>query len=208
MRKWTTFSFLMAAAFPIQAADGPADATLHFLQKSPEPPPHFQQMHITIDADSLKTGLVKVDTCHYHLDPVPALQVVFGKRLKALQIKRADNIEKVWVEGRSVQLQNVHHHAVLCLQLVSKVLDKQEDGAYVMKNGPFMRRFLDGYFPFKLDLSVSYPPALLRFAKMSPAMPSGAITRIDAGEVNLKVLFEGALNLKTRFEPAANTALP
>lgn len=207
MRKRAMLSLLLVA-IPVQAAGEAADATLHFLQKSPKPPPHLQRMHITIDADSLKTGLVKVDTCHYNLDPVPALQVVFGNRLKALRIQRADNIEKVWVEGRSVQLQNVHHHAVLCLRLVSKVLDKQENGAYVMKNGPFMRRFLDGYFPSRLDLSVSYPPALLRFVQMSPAMPSGAITRIGAGGIHLNVLFEGRLKLETRFEPATNTALP
>lgn len=186
---------------PLAAQEGPADEQLHFLDQVPSPAPHRQEMHVQVDAQSLRTGLVRVDQCHYNLDPVPAAQVVFGERLKALQVTRAENIGQVRVEGRSVQLRDVARNAVLCLRTVNQVFDRDADGGYVIRNGPFMRRFLDGYFPLQLHYTLSYPAKLLRFKGLTPSVPAGTLDVARNGELDLKVLFEGALRLETRFDP-------
>ena len=46
-------------------------------------------------------------------------------------------------------------------------LSKTDNGRYYLKLGPFMRRFLDGYYPLHVQLEVCYP-AFLQLVSASP----------------------------------------
>ena len=174
---------------------------LEFLPQSPAGAPHRQEMQVLIDAQSLKTGLVRVDQCHYRLDPVPATQIVFGPALKALQVTRSRNISSLDLEGRSVQLHDVGENAEICLRTVNQVFRRQADGSFVLRNGPFMRQFLDGYFPLQLQYQIRYPASLLVLESLTPEVPATAFKSNLPGKLDLQVLFTGPLQLETRFRP-------
>lgn len=174
---------------------------VQFLDQPPTQAPHRQEMKVLIDAQSLKTGLVRVDQCHYRLDPVPATQIVFGPALRALQVTRSRNIGSLDLEGRSVQLHDVGEDAEICLRTVNQVFRQQADGSFVLRNGPFMRQFLDGYFPLQLHYQVRYPANLITLESLTPEVPTNMLTRDQAGKLDLQVLFTGPLQLETRFRP-------
>lgn len=176
---------------------------LHFLTHVPADAGilHHQIKHITILPDSLKTGWVAVRQCHFDLDAVPALQVVFGKGLvRALTITRADHIGRAWIDGDTVQLADVRPHAVLCLRSENHVLRHfPRSNRYLLVSGPFMRRFLDGYFPMRVDVDVDYPRALT-LAHIDP--PGMSVSQQEQGRLKLNAVFEGRLMIGVQFEPA------
>ncbi|MGD8911541.1 MAG: hypothetical protein PVJ68_02195 [Candidatus Thiodiazotropha sp.] len=53
--------------------------------------------------------------------------------------------------------------AAICLQAETQSLHPTGQGGYQLRNGPYMRRFLDGYYPMLLTLQVDYPAELIRF---------------------------------------------
>jgi len=128
------------------------EGELHFLTTPPAKPFHRHTNHVTINADSLKTGWIGSKQCHYHLDRVTAMEVVFRKGgVRNLQILQADNIGRAWIENHSVQLKNVKANAVLCIRSENQALRRDAGGrSYVWHGGPYMRRFLDGYFPMRV----------------------------------------------------------
>lgn len=174
---------------------------VQFLKQPPAQAPHRQEMKVLIDAQSLKTGLVRVDQCHYQLDPVPATQIVFGPALRALQVTRSRNIGSLDLEDRSVQLHDVGEGAEICLRTVNQVFRQQADGSFVLRNGPFMRQFLDGYFPLQLHYQIRYPGSLLALESVSPDTPVNTLQKDPDGKLDLQVLFTGPLRLETRFRP-------
>ncbi len=160
--------FLGVAPARAQTING---GELHFFRLPPPGLVHQHVKRLIITPDSLRTGWVQNEQCHYALDPVPELEVVFNpERVRDLRILRADHVGKAWVDGASVQLQNVYRDAVLCLASENRILQASGDGErYMLIAGPFMRRFLDGYFPMKVVLSVDYPAELLRLHDIGPA---------------------------------------
>ena len=66
------------------------------------------------------------------------------------------NIEQSWVEDNTVQLRNVQENARLCVQAWTRALKSNGDGSYSLRNGPFMRRFLDGYYPMRVSMQIDY----------------------------------------------------
>lgn len=176
------------------------EGELRFLAEPPVQPPHLQSTHVQISEESLKTGWVRVKQCHYRLDRVRAMQVVFAKgRVRDLQILQADNIARAWVEADSVQLEQVGPDAVLCILSENRSFEVHgHDGGYEWHGGPYMRRFLDGYFPMHVKLAVDYPAARLRLTAIEPpAVKLKAVT--FPGHVRLDVLFEGRLDIHLRF---------
>lgn len=187
------------------AARGQAigDGDVRFLASPPPGLIHQHVKRLVITLDSLRTGWVRNEQCHYALDPVPELEVVFDPaRVRDLRILRADHVGKAWVEGASVQLQNVRPDAVLCLASENHILGVSGDGGrYMLIVGPFMRRFLDGYFPMKMVLSVDYPPNLLSLHDIGPE-PIKPIPLPDNGHIEVSALFEGRLFVAMQFLPA------
>jgi len=176
------------------------EGELRFLTEPPTQRPHLQSTHIVITDDSLKSGWIGVKQCHYHLAPVSAMQVLFRRgRVRELQIVQADNIGRAWVEGPSVQLTDVRKKAVLCILSENRALRRNSlDGSYEWHGGPYMRRFLDGFFPMHVKLAIDYPSNLLQLEGIEPkALKLKAITQ--PGHVRMDALFEGRLDVELRF---------
>jgi hypothetical protein len=179
-----------------------SDGALRFLLAAPAKPPHLHQSRVVISADSLRTGWVHTKQCHYHLDQVSALQVVFRPgRVRNLRILRADHVGKAWVEGASVQLEKVGADAVLCIANEQLGLTRAPDGAFEWRGGPYMRRFLDGYFPMQVQLVLDYPESLLRIQAIEPVALKFHMLN-NPGQVRFDALFEGRLDVEVRFAAA------
>lgn len=208
MERWRTHArslllillFLGVAPVDAQTING---GELRFFTSPPPGLVHQHVKRLIITPDSLRTGWVQNEQCHYALDPVPELEVVFNpERVRGLRIVRADHVGEARVEGASVQLQDVRPDAVLCLASENHILQASSDGKrYMLIAGPFMRRFLDGYFPMKVVLSVDYPAELLRLHDVGPA-PLKPTTLPDDGHLEVSALFEGRLFVAMQFLPA------
>ena len=172
------------------------EGALQLLPQPPTEPVHRHINRIAISAESLRSGWVTLHQCHENLDAVPALQIQYRRgRTRSLEISEIRHIEKAWVEGDSVQLQNVGRGSRLCLRLQTRALHRRDDH-YVLLTGPYMRRFLDGYYPMYVSLQVSYPDDLLRYRSAEPV----AFTRVDKGRIKRALWFEGKLVLRLRFD--------
>jgi hypothetical protein len=210
LARWLTLakSFVLLLLFLGTAAPTRAETInggeLHFFTLPPPGLVHQHVKRLIITPDSLRTGWVQNEQCHYALDPVPELEVVFSpERVRDLRILRAEHVGKVWVEGASVQLQNVRPDAMLCLASENRILQASGGGErYMLIAGPFMRRFLDGFFPMKVVLSVDYPFDLLTLHDVGPA-PLKPTPLPNDGYVELSALFEGKLFVAMQFRPTS-----
>ena len=177
-----------------------SDGELEFLSKPPDVPVHYHRNALTLDETSLEDGWARLSQCHEHLDAVPRAQIVFRKdRLRNLTITARRNIARAWVDGASVQLEDVKPGAELCLDAESRVLSHNEDGSYSLRNGPYMRRFLDGYYPMRVSVQVRYPCGRLRLAASSPERQRGFSVTETACGVDLDAWFQGRLMTELRF---------
>lgn len=181
------------------------DSELRFLSAVPAKPPHLHHSRVIVSADSLRTGWVHTKQCHYHLDQVSALQVVFRPgRVRNLRILQADNVGKAWVQGASVQLEKVGADAVLCIASEHLTLSRSPDGSFEWRGGPYMRRYLDGYFPMQVKLVIDYPDSLLRMQSIEPVALKFHMLN-NPGQIRLDALFEGRLDVEVRFAAAEST---
>lgn len=176
------------------------DGDLRFLPKAPDRLAHHHQNRITLTPDSLSSGWVKLEQCHQHLDPVPNTQIVYGQdRIRALRIIRTENIERAWVDENSVQMENIRHDALICIEAESRALLSDGPHAYVLRNGPYMRRFLDGYYPMRVTMTVGLGGSGLRFDSLTPSAQPGFVLHVSQDEVGYDTWFEGKLTTAIRF---------
>ncbi|MDH5181757.1 MAG: hypothetical protein OEY07_19010 [Gammaproteobacteria bacterium] len=174
---------------------------LVFLAKPPtKRTPHSSNI-LTVNSDSLRTGWVEVEQCHAGLDPVPAVEVVYRyKEMRHLQVVKSSGIGKVWVDGQTVQLEEVKKGASLCIRTEARIMVQLEGGRYVLFNGPFQRRFLDSYFPMHVTLVLRYPRDELELTEVLPRKTDGFKVESRDGEINLDAWFEGKLLIRAEFK--------
>ncbi|HED16240.1 MAG TPA: hypothetical protein ENI64_05430 [Gammaproteobacteria bacterium] len=169
------------------------EGQLNFLIKPPDQPVHHHQNKLIISNTSLDDGWISLQQCHYNMDNFPRVEVVYSpERIRKLEIVSSKNIELAWVENGSVQLVNVAKGASLCVKAESRALSQNIDGSYTLKNGPFMRKFLDGYFPMHVSIDIKLPKQL-EFASVSPAQQAGFAVSNQADAIHLDAWFEGRL---------------
>ncbi len=180
------------------------DGELRFLppesaDPAPDRPIHRQQNRITITRASLESGWIRLEQCHSHLDPVPSLQIVFREGgVRALRLTRSENIERAWVAGPTVQMVNVAPSAQLCLEAETRALTGDASSGYRLNNGPFMRRFLDGYYPMRVSQEVILA-APIRFLDITPPPQPGFRLELSPGRVRFDAVFEGELRTSMGF---------
>lgn len=176
------------------------EGALEFLDRPPAAPYPRQVLRNTLTPASLRTGWIESRQCFHDLDPAAALQVVFRPgRVRGVVIEQTRNIGRAWVEGASVQLEDVGRRALLCLRSENRALYLDADGSVFLGTGPHMRRFLDGYFPMRLELTVRYPPDRLRLDSVKPPAGSGPRLRHRPGELYYEALFQGELRVLVHF---------
>jgi len=177
------------------------EGELHFLASPPDKPVHHHQNRIRIDDASLETGWIHLQQCHTHLDPVPSSQVLYRAGfVRNLKVTQADGIGRAWVEGPSVQLEDVGPAARLCIQADTRALSGREGNSYFLRNGPYMRRFLDGYYPMRVSLAIQLDTPRVHFTGITPAPQTGFTVTPNAHGVEIEALFEGQLRTEIRFD--------
>jgi hypothetical protein len=178
------------------------EGELEFLASPPDTPVHTHHNRISLTAASLVDGWAHLYQCHTHLDPVPAAEIVFRPgRIRQLQVARHAGIDSVRVEGNSVQLEAVTPGAELCLSAESRVVVPQPDGGFLVRNGPFMRSFLDGFYPMHVLLEISLPPGRWTLLRSEPAPQPGFTVVYHAGKISVDAWFSGQLHTGFYFAP-------
>lgn len=180
------------------------EGELQFLTKPPAEPPHHHSTHVQITEESLKTGWVLNKQCHYDLGIVPALEIVFRQgKVRNLDVVRTENVGRAWVDRHTVQLEDVRKNAAVCIVAEIRSLKAgPAGGEWEWRGGPYLRRFLDGYFPMRVSLAIDYPVNRLKLDSLEPAAIRLRATDLP-GHLRLNVLFEGRLIINAHFHQAA-----
>jgi hypothetical protein len=176
------------------------EGELDFITRPLKTAPHHHSTHISITADSLTSGWIGNKQCHYNLQPVPAMEIVFRRgRVRNIEITRTENIGRAWIEEATIQLESIKKGAVICVS--SETLSIKSNGGrnrFIWSGGPYMKKFLDGYFPMKVSVAIDYPSELLALEKLFPQEVELKSTKLP-GHIRLSVMFEGILSLETHF---------
>jgi hypothetical protein len=159
---------------------------------------------MTITDNSLRTGMVSLQQCYRNLDPVAEIDVVYRyKNMKQLRIVSSGNIADAKVVGNSVQLQDVTASAFVCVAAEAQLLEKTAKDSYVLRFGPYYRRFLDGYYPYHISVTIAYPEHRLRYAAVSPSeKPLFELVK-QPGKLIIDTWFEGVLQVDITFSSIA-----
>ncbi|MDH5180440.1 MAG: alpha/beta hydrolase [Gammaproteobacteria bacterium] len=177
------------------------DGELEFLTALPKKKIHHHHNSVTILPNSLQDGWVIVKQCHSNIDQVSAAQVVFKQeRVKDLQVLEYQNIGRAWVEGPTVQMTDITANATICLQARTRALYIRDDGSYCLRNGPFMRRFLDGYYPIRVSMDIVYKGTGLKLVNTLPKQQAGFSIWQKQNELGFDAVFEGQLRTEFSFE--------
>ncbi len=185
----------------MESAHSVNEGVLKFLEKSPSKPIHHHHNRISIDPNSLNSGWVSLKQCHTHLDPVPRAQITFREGfVRDLRVDSSTKIEQAWIEGASVQLINVEPGARLCLSAQIRALRNTGNGYFNLTNGPYMRKFLDGYYPMRVTLAIDYPPQTLKLIDIAPQVQPGFKISTHKGAIRIDTVFEGELQTLIQFE--------
>ncbi len=178
-----------------------SDGELTLLDTEPDHPAHHHRNTIRISQRSLESGWVVLEQCHSDLDPVGALEIVYHpERIRQIHLLSTKNIAQARVEGPTVQLQGIEPSARLCLRAESRALAVLEDGRYQLRNGPFMRRFLDGYYPMRVSLEIRYPADLIKLASAKPLPGKAGSMQQTPGRIAWDSWFKGRLFTEFEFQ--------
>jgi hypothetical protein len=179
------------------------DGDLKFLAKAPDAPIHHHQNRITLNQESLLSGWAKLEQCHRHLDPVPDMQIVYGSdRVRNIAVLRIENIDRAWVHENTVQMEQVARDALICISAETRALAADGENRFVLTNGPYMRRFLDGYYPMRVSVEVILETNRLSFLDSTPAPQPGFQLHQEGNRIGFEALFEGMLRTSLRFMAA------
>lgn len=185
----------------MESAHNVNEGVLRFLEKSPTKPIHHHHNQVLIDQNSLRSGWVSLKQCHTHLDPVPRAQITFREGfVRDLRVDTSTKIEQAWIEGASVQLVNVEPGARLCLSAQIRAFRNTGNGYFNLTNGPYMRKFLDGYYPMRVTLEIDYPPKSLGLIDIAPQGQPGFKINTHKGAIRIDTVFEGELQTLIQFE--------
>ena len=175
------------------------EGNLVFLEQIPNNAALHSANTLHISKSSLRTGWVTLSQCHAQLDAVATAQIVYRyQRLRNLAIDSTHGIQRAWVEGNSVQLSEVQKDAKLCISGEVGILHKTPAG-FVLRNGPFHRQFLDGYYPMHVTLDIQYPESHLAIREIKPSPQPGFSITKSSNRVLIDTWFEGKLNTEVRF---------
>ncbi|MEF3194247.1 MAG: alpha/beta hydrolase [Halothiobacillaceae bacterium] len=166
----------------------------------PDRPVHEHHNVVHLAPSSLATGIAVMEQCHINLDPVPSTQIVYNPdTLRRVRIVARSGIGRAWVEGHRVELRDVKRGARICLVAESRIVKPGPEGSHVLRGGPFMRRFLDGYYPMRVTIRVDMPGHRLELLGTEPGPETGFRVKERDGALTWDGWFEGELRTAIRF---------
>lgn len=153
---------------------------------------------LTLTRSSLTDGWVQFTQCHNNLDPIRKIVVQYNaKNTRALKVQSSDKIDSVSIDdnNRAAVLTGVKKQARVCITGESKSLEETADG-YLLKRGPYMRKFLDGYYPMALKETLAWSQTDLKL--VTAGMQSQLGQNYDYSASSQKLVaqywFEGRLS--------------
>lgn len=183
------------SAGALELKDIALEGELRFMAVRPDPGAYHYQSQVTITPESLRSGVVSLNTCHRALDPNARIVIQFNpERVQTIRIAEFQGMANAQVQGHRVELRDVQRGASICIDLRSRVLDEQSPGQWRLRAGPLMRRYLDGYLPMQAKLEVKWPDGLLQLASQEPANQAGAELQARSDGATWQLIFAGRLN--------------
>jgi hypothetical protein len=144
----TALLFCSASVWALEFSDIATEGQIKYLKERPDPGAYSYESRVKITPASLESGSVQIATCHYQLDPIRKVVIVFNpNRIQAIAVKSLDKMASAEVKNNQVVLTDVERGASICIDLQSKALDQVGVSQYRLNAGPLMRRYLDGYLP-------------------------------------------------------------
>jgi hypothetical protein len=189
-----TLLFCSASAFALEFSDIATEGQIKYLKERPDPGAYSYESRVKITAASLESGSVQIATCHYQLDPIRKVVIVFNpNRIQAIAVKSIDKMASAEVKNNQVVLTDVERGASICIDLQSKALDQVGTGQYRLNAGPLMRRYLDGYLPMAAKIRVDWPTNMLTVEKTAPSEKEGIRVVQGNDGVQLDMIFAGKM---------------
>jgi hypothetical protein len=173
------------------------EGELQLLDRPPEAASHFHHTRLLITEQSLRDGWLRMYQCHSDLDKVDSSQIVYQpEQISNIRVLSSQNIGSVWVEGHTVQMKGIASGSKICLSADRRALSN-EQGKYRLRLGPFIRRFLDGYYPMHVRVEVCFPETL----QLISSSPVKAMQRAenDTRYADIDVWVVGELNIEFLF---------
>jgi len=176
-----------------------SDGQLTFLNSKVKKGTFRSDIDITIDQNSIDNGWVTLTQCYSNLDSIHRTAIVFRKNfIKNLTVLSSKNIKLAEVSGNKVLLQDITKNASLCVGINSRTFYQNEDLSFSLVIGPYHRKFLDGYYPYHLNLNIHYNPKL-KFKYSLPKSQPGFEIKQQSNSLLIDTLFEGRLKTEFRF---------
>ena len=189
-----TLLLLSASVFALEFSDIATEGQIKYLKERPDPGAYSYESRVKITAASLESGSVQIATCHYQLDPIRKVVIVFNpNRIQAIAVKSIDKMASAEVKNNQVVLTDVERGASICIDLQSKALDQVGTGQYRLNAGPLMRRYLDGYLPMAAKIRVDWPTNMLTVEKTAPSEKEGIQVVQGNDGVQLDMIFAGKM---------------
>jgi hypothetical protein len=190
----TALLFCSASAWALDFSDIATEGQIKYLKERPDPGAYSYESRVKITAASLESGSVQIATCHYQLDPIRKVVIVFNpNRIQAIAVKSIDKMASAEVKNNQVVLTDVERGASICIDLQSKALDQVGGGQYRLNAGPLMRRYLDGYLPMAAKIRVDWPANMLTVEKTTPSEKEGIQVLQGNDGVQLDMIFAGKM---------------
>jgi hypothetical protein len=190
----TALLFFNASAWALDFSDIATEGQIKYLKERPDPGAYSYESRVNITAASLESGSVQIATCHYQLDPIRKVVIVFNpSRIQAIAVKSLDKMASAEVKNNQVVLTDVERGASICIDLQSKALDQVGAGQYRLNAGPLMRRYLDGYLPMAAKIRVDWPTNMLTVEKTTPSEKEGIQVVQGNDGVQLDMIFAGKM---------------
>lgn len=153
--------------------------------------------HITVTPKTLDDRWLQFSQCHHQLDPVPKIEVAYHPtNIRNLEVVSAEGIESTQLKMHSVELKDVSKGAKVCIQGESKTAKITQAG-FEINRGPYMRRFLDGYYPMIVEETIEVANVQANLKSYQPAQKNVqnlTKTQHDSNdEYKFEYAFEGQL---------------
>lgn len=176
------------------------EGKLEFIKKPELKEPLHSYNKLIISPRSVESGWVDIQQCYRHLDVLEELEITYSYNfINKLTITSKQNIKSATVQKQTIQLVDIKPKAEICISAEVRIFYQNPDLTFTLVNGPYHRRFLDGYYPYHVTLDISYPDTLL-FLSSKPVKQNGfAVTQGD-NKIFIDSYFEGILKTEVLFK--------